>query len=136
MGFFGKIKKLKKLSKEIKKAKGKVNIASKSINDLPSNVQNSYNKYSQSGWKGNVAGQSKGTKAGGTWQNKKGQLPDTDSSGNPITYREFDVNNKLPNSTRDAERFIKGSDGSIYYTNSHYGDIPSPTGLPDFVKLK
>jgi RHS repeat-associated protein len=111
-------------------------ISSKGINDLPSNVQNSYNQYNKSGWKGNVAGQTSGTKAGGTYQNSNGALPKTDSAGKPITYREFDVNNKLPSANRDAQRFISGSDGSIYYTDSHYGDIVSPTGLPSFVKLK
>jgi len=24
---------------------------------------------------------------------------------------------------RDGERFVKGSDGSIYYTNDHYGNF-------------
>jgi hypothetical protein len=106
-----------------------------SINNLASNVQNSYNQYEKSGWKGNVAGQSAGTKAGGTYKNSNGALPMTDANGKPITYQEFDVNNKLPGANRDAERFVKGSDGSIYYTDSHYGDIPSPTGLPAFVKV-
>jgi guanyl-specific ribonuclease Sa len=108
----------------------------KSIDDLPANVQNSFSQYNKSGWKGNVPGQSAGTKAGGGYQNSNGALPTTDAAGKPITYKEFDVNNKLPSSGRDAERFISGSDGSIYYTDSHYGDIQSPTGLPSFVKVK
>lgn len=111
-------------------------LTSKSVGDLPSNVQNSFNQYDNKGWKGNVPGQTKGTKAGGTYENNNGALPTTDSAGNPITYREFDVNNKAQGATRDAERFIQGSDGSVYYTDSHYGDIVSPSGLPSFVKLK
>lgn len=99
-------------------------------------MQSSFNHYNKSGWKGNVAGQTKGTKAGGGYENSNGALPTVDSAGNSITYREFDVNNKVPGKTRDAERFIVGTDGSIYYSNSHYGDIKSPTGLPDFVKLE
>ncbi|MBZ2119536.1 ribonuclease domain-containing protein [Streptococcus infantis] len=35
-------------------------------------------------------------------------------------YREFDINSKIVDSTRDAERFVKGSDGSLYYTDKHY----------------
>ena len=27
-------------------------------------------------------------------------------------------------------------EGPIYYTDSHFGDITSPTGLPSFVRLK
>ncbi|WP_438349573.1 RHS repeat-associated core domain-containing protein [Paenibacillus sp. FA6] len=118
-----------------KSSKGTGNsIASSSINKLPSNVQNSYNQYSKNGWNGNVAGQTTGTKAGGTYQNSNGKLPATDSSGKPITYKEFDVNNKT-GASRDAERFVKGSDGSIYYTDSHYGDIKSPTELPEFIRV-
>ena len=43
-------------------------------------------------------------------------------------------NNYVP-PTRDAERFIVGSDGSVYYTDSHYGDKPSSNGNPDFIKI-
>lgn len=42
--------------------------------------------------------------------------------GNNVTYREFDVNNKV-GTVRDAERFIIGSDGSVYYTEDHYQSI-------------
>ena len=52
--------------------------------------------------------------------NKPPQLPQTDNNGKPITYQEFDVNNKLPGSLRDAERFVRGSDGRTYYTPDHY----------------
>lgn len=41
-------------------------------------------------------------------------------NGTPITYREHDVNNKNPGSARDAQRFVTGSDGSVYYTDDHY----------------
>lgn len=54
--------------------------------------------------------QAAGTKAGSKWNNKPPQLPQTDNNGKPITYQEFDVNNKLPGSLRDAERFVRGSD--------------------------
>ena len=50
--------------------------------------------------------------------------------------KEFDVNNRIPGMDRDAERFVVGSDGSIYYTDSHYGDEESPRGFPPFVRIK
>jgi len=106
------------------------------IDDLPANVVNAYTAYEVHGWKGNFAGQTPGTNAGRSWGNTINQLPTTDSSGNPITYREFDVNNRIPGADRDAERFVVGSDGSIYYTDSHYGQSSSPSGLPDFIKIK
>lgn len=39
-----------------------------------------------------------GTKADKTYDNINGVLPTNDVVGNPITYREFDVNNKVPGS--------------------------------------
>jgi hypothetical protein len=38
-------------------------------------------------------------------------LPATDQHNTPITYKEFDVNNKLPS---------RGRNGSIYYAEDHY----------------
>ena len=104
--------------------------------DLPDNAKEAYDKYDKSGWKGAVQGQTKGTKAGKKYENKNNKLPSIDENGNPITYKEWDVNNKLPGSGRDAERFVTGSDGSVYYTDSHYGEIDSPTGLPPFLRIR
>jgi len=103
---------------------------------LPANVVNAYSAYEAHGWKGQVSGATPGTGAGGGWDNDKNQLSTTDSSGNTITYREFDINNKVPGVKRDGERFVVGSDGSIYYTDSHYGEGDSLNNLPDFVKIK
>lgn len=61
-----------------------------------------------------------GTKGGGTWDNKGNPLPPIDSAGNPIRYREWDMNPKVPCQPRDAERIVTGSDGSAWYTNDHY----------------
>jgi len=47
-------------------------------------------------------------------------LPKTDSNGNPISYKEWDVNAKQPGVNRGSERLVTGSDGSAYYTNNHY----------------
>jgi guanyl-specific ribonuclease Sa len=47
-------------------------------------------------------------------------LPKTDAKGNPITYREWDINPYKKGMNRGAERVVTGSDGKAYYTNDHY----------------
>lgn len=107
--------------KKVEVPKGTGNsIKSGSLDSLPNNAQTMYNKYDANGWKGSVSGQTQGTAAGSKYSNRDGKLPTADSAGNPVTYKEFDVNNKLPNQNRDAQRFVKGSDGSVYYTDDHY----------------
>ena len=110
-------------------------VAEGSYDDLPQNAKDAYDKYEQAGWKGNVSGQTPGTGAGGKWKNDKSQLPTVDADGNTITYREFDVNN-YNGIRRDGERFIVGSDGSVWYTDSHYGEGTSINGIADFLKIK
>lgn len=108
------------------------------LNELPQNVQDAFKKYDDAGWQGNVSGQTQGTNAGRKWGNRDGQLPTIDADGNPITYREFDVNN-YNGVSRDGERFIvgsDGSDGSVWYTDSHYGQGESLNGIDDFVQIK
>ena len=84
----GKLKKLKKLAKIIKK---------KPSSKLP------------------------GTKKGsGKFGNNQGKLPGKDANGNPVTYQEYDVNPTPAGQGRDAERFVRSSDGKVYYTNDHY----------------
>jgi guanyl-specific ribonuclease Sa len=46
-------------------------------------------------------------------------LPRTDGNGNPITYREWDVNPYQPGVNRGAERIVTGTDQSAYYTSDH-----------------
>lgn len=106
----------------------------KDLTELPQNAQDAYNTYDKAGWQGNVAGQTKGTCAGRKWGNRDGKLPQVDANGDTITYREFDVNNYVP-PTRDGERFVVGSDGSVWYTDSHYGDGTSINGYDDFVRV-
>jgi guanyl-specific ribonuclease Sa len=43
-----------------------------------------------------------------------------DADGNPIAYKEYDVNPYQKGVNRGAERVVIGSDGSKYYTNDHY----------------
>ncbi|MEV6554847.1 ribonuclease domain-containing protein [Nocardia sp. NPDC051756] len=61
-----------------------------------------------------------GTKGGGTWSNREGTLPSTDSAGRRIAYQEWDVNIKKPGQSRDAERIVTGNDKSAWYTGDHY----------------
>lgn len=61
-----------------------------------------------------------GTKGGERFGNREDRLPDSDSAGRSITYREWDVNPKRPGRSRDAERIVTGSDGSAWYTGDHY----------------
>ena len=93
---------------------------SKKLDEFSQHVQSAYNGYSRNNWTGTYKGQSTGTKAGGRFKNNKNYLPNVDSNGNTIIYREFDINSKIVDSTRDEERFVKGSDGSLYYTDKHY----------------
>lgn len=90
------------------------------LEDQDDYVIESYLKYAADGWYGLVDGQSYGTKAGGRWGNYDDQLPEYDDNNNEITYKEFDVNDKIDGRSRDAERFVVGSDGSVYYTYDHY----------------
>lgn len=41
------------------------------------------------------------------------------ADGEAIIYREFDDNNKV-GIHRDAQRFVVGSDGKVYFSNDHY----------------
>ena len=98
---------------------GITNMAGGGSAPLPSSVQNSFNAYEANGWQGNVTGQTSGTSAGKTYRNDTKLLPTTDANGNAITYKEYDVNSKR-GQTRDMERFVRGSDGLVYYTDNHY----------------
>ena len=43
--------------------------------------------------------------------NQNQVLPKVDGYGNPITYREWDVNPAISGIGRDGERIVTGSDG-------------------------
>ncbi len=61
------------------------------------------------------------TKGGRKFENREDKLPKTDPDGNPIDYREWDINPRQPGVNRGAERLVTGSDGSRYVTVDHYG---------------
>ncbi|MCM2578720.1 putative T7SS-secreted protein [Streptomyces meridianus] len=48
------------------------------------------------------------------------RLPEFDSSGNPISYREWGTVQSAENPKPGGERIVTGSDGSVYYTPTHY----------------
>jgi RHS repeat-associated protein len=103
---------------------------------LPPNVRNAYNGYESVNWQGNYPGQEPKTAAGRNYRNTETSLPTTDASGKSITYKEFDVNNKQPGSSRDAERLVRGNDGSTYYTGNHYGTGNGTKDMPSFIEIR
>lgn len=106
---------------------GKAAIVAGKVDDLPEHAREMYKKYDAAGWRGNVSGQTPGTGAHGEYKNngKNGSvlLPGKNADGSDIDYYEFDINNKIPGQSRDSERFLKGSDGSVYYTDDHYRSV-------------
>ena len=105
------------------------NIKKGTINELPDLPKEMFYKYEQHGWRGKLPNVGN-IKAGKKWENdpiKKGtwvRLPEKDSLGNKVYYREFDI---YPKDNRGPERFVVGSDNSVYYTDTHYHS---------FIKLK
>lgn len=91
---------------------------------LPTKVQASLGDLERSGWIRNWPGQANGK----SWRNDKSELP------LDVRYTEWDVTQSILGVNRGLERFVKGSDGSVYYTNNHYGDVPN--GQPSFVKIQ
>jgi guanyl-specific ribonuclease Sa len=85
---------------------------------IPQNVQDTLNQIDAGKWPGSA--NAPGTKGGSVFENDQQLLPTTDASGKPITYQEWDVNPRVPDDGRDAERIITGSDGSAWYTTDHY----------------
>ncbi len=57
---------------------------------------------------------------GRRFQNREKLLPQKDSHGKRIYYREWDVNPRIKGKNRGAERICTGSDGRSWYTNDHY----------------
>ncbi|MGF6907948.1 ribonuclease domain-containing protein, partial [Fusobacterium sp. PH5-44] len=97
--------------------KGKV--GEKKLDELPQHVQDAYDEYTKGGWTSKESATSD-TLEDGPHGNKEKLLPEKDDDGNEIEYREHDVNNAASKSTRGKERFVTGSDGSVYYTDIHY----------------
>ena len=105
------------------------NIKKGAINELPDLPKEMFYKYEQHGWRGKLPNMGN-INAGKKWNNNPiryetwVRLPEKDSLGNKVYYREFDI---YPNDNRGLERFVVGSDNSVYYTDTHYHS---------FIKLK
>lgn len=100
-----------------------VTIPSRDIETMPENVQKSYSRYEHLGWPkvGRLPEQTPGTCASKDWVNRGNPyLPKNTPEGTPITYQEHDVNDRIAGHKRDGQRFVTGSDGSVYYTDDHY----------------
>ncbi|WP_338066600.1 ribonuclease domain-containing protein [Mycobacterium triplex] len=90
---------------------------------MPTNVRDTLEQIDAGKWPGSA--KAPGTKGGSPFRNappgKPPPLPTNDSSGEPITYTEWDVNPRDPDRKRDDERIVTGTDGSAWYTDDHYG---------------
>ncbi|MFM9945207.1 MAG: ribonuclease domain-containing protein [Bacteroidia bacterium] len=64
---------------------------------------------------------------GRKFHNYEGLLPINRPNGNPIHYREWDVNPKKGFMKRGKERLITGDNKSAWYTDNHY---------KSFIKIK
>ncbi len=95
-------------------------IDGKSLDEFSDQVQDMYNGYNDHSWQGKFSGQPENMNAGRKYYDRNFDLPRIDSDGGAITYREYDVNEQVLGQNRDAERFVAGSDGNVYYTNDHY----------------
>ena len=60
-----------------------------------------------------------GYKGRGVFRNSRLSLPKTNSSGEIISYKKWDVNPRT-GTGRDGERLVTGDDGAVYYTDDHY----------------
>jgi len=96
-------------------------IPSEKLEDMPENVQESYAHYESTDWEEGSIPEDwhEHSSAGKDWGNRDGDLPSESINGDKITYNEYDVND-CGGGNRDAERFVRGSDESVYYTNDHY----------------
>lgn len=83
----------------------------KNFNKLSQQEKDIFYKYEKSGWKGQVSGGP--AYAGKEYRNFDKKLPLN------TRYREFDVNKKMGKS-RDSVRFLRGDNGTVYYTDDHY----------------
>ena len=93
--------------------------------DLPVHARQSLEALESSGWTRNWEGQ----KNGAVWKNEFSQLPTN------VTYTEWDVVKASSVSERGLERFVKSSNGDLYYTSTHYGDNLA-SNLPAFYLIK
>lgn len=114
-----------------KKRQPSMEVIELDFESLPDHVQRSYTEWTGGTQKDpqklKFIGRNDGVRGNIEWRNDYDQLPSEGS----ITYREYDVKISKPGS-RDAEKFVVGSDGTVYYTHTHYGT----SGRPAFIEIK
>ena len=99
------------ISKAVEDAqKGGAQIPKAGQSSLPQNVKDSLQSLENSNWVRNWEGQRNGS----IFRNQPELLP-SEPDG---YYKEYDVNMII--NPRDAERFIRGNNGEVYYTNDHF----------------
>jgi guanyl-specific ribonuclease Sa len=85
---------------------------------VPANVEQTLREIDQTG------SPPQGYRGGGAYVNdgRGGSevLPTSDADGNPIAYKEYDMNPYTKGVNRGPERIVVGSNGSAYYTSDHY----------------
>lgn len=91
-----------------------------SVDQLPKDAQECYNRYREDNWKTTSNDLAGGMKAGKKYKNKSKALPTKDSAGESISYKEYDAEYPNEDGNRGTKRFVRGSDGSTYYTDDHY----------------
>ena len=57
------------------------------------------------------------------FRNSDEKLPLNTKEGQPIVYKEYDINPASPEGGRDANRVVIGSDGRMYITHDHYASF-------------
>ena len=95
-------------------------ITVKALKDIPEDVQEMYHRYADDGWKGVLKDATPSTHGGLTFRNDDNDLPNFDKIGNPLTYKEYDVFFSDSEKTRGLNRFVRSSDGKVYFTDDHY----------------
>lgn len=91
-----------------------------SVDQLPDDVKEYYNRYENDNWETTSNDLVGGMKAGKKYKNKSKVLPTKDSDGESISYKEYDAEYSNEDGNRGTKRFVRGSDGSTYYTDDHY----------------
>ncbi len=67
--------------------------------------------------KANNGAPPKGYKGGRRFENRDKKLPEG------VNYKEYDIHPYEKGKNRGAERIVIGDDGSVWYTNDHYGSF-------------
>ena len=90
---------------------------SNNYKNLTEHEKEVFQNYERTGWKGQYSGGP--SNAGKIFDNDGRDGGEILPKKLGLEYREYDINIKV-GPTRDDYRFVRGSDGSVYYTNNHY----------------